>query len=438
MMSKRRKRFWDSRLLLLWPLVATETIAWTPARTRSRHSIFQLRVSQLEVNVGLLKEDSIAKADDGLEHRPPLNQRAPLATDLNPTQRSLGLDLPYSSALRALQAYHEDHGDLVIPRRYVVPIDADTYPPEWRGVYLARTVYNMRWWQRNVKQRPERVAQLNRLGFVWQRLQPEWNLVLEALITYSSLNGDVMVPFNFVVPENSDWPKATWKIPLGSCVHRMRLRHDFLRGPSAGSRRDQLDGLGFVWDVSEHKFRLFFTALRYYAKLETNGATGLLKVPNKFVVPKNDLRWPEELWGYPLGDKCVAVRQKQLYVKNNNERKAALESIGFPWNGNADLGWLRVVHAAAIYSRLHERNLDVPLLFMVPKPPSKEAMVDADGYENDWPWPEYLWGLPLGQRLKDIRVKGAYLKGPDAVMRRRQLDTLGFVWKPRRGRRRQD
>lgn len=51
---------------------------------------------------------------------------------------------------------------------------------------------------------------------------------------------------------------------------------------------------------------------------------------------------------------------------------------------------------------------------------------------------EYLWGFPLGQRLKDIRVKGAYLKGKNAEARRRQLDTLGFNWKPRRGRPKKD
>ena len=47
---------------------------------------------------------------------------------------------------------------------------------------------------------------------------------------------------------------------------------------------------------------------------------------------------------------------------------------------------------------------------------------------------EYLWGFPLGQRLKDIRVKGAYLRGESAEMRRKQLDALGFNWTPKRVR----
>jgi hypothetical protein len=49
---------------------------------------------------------------------------------------------------------------------------------------------------------------------------------------------------------------------------------------------------------------------------------------------------------------------------------------------------------------------------------------------------EPLWGFPLGQRLKDVRLKGAHLKSEKlANARRAQLDALGFVWQPKRGRR---
>ena len=62
-----------------------------------------------------------------------------------------------------------------------------------------------------MKNNPERVAELNKLGFIWERLQPEWNLVLEALISYLSLHGDLLVPTTFVVPHDSEhYPKATW------------------------------------------------------------------------------------------------------------------------------------------------------------------------------------------------------------------------------------
>jgi hypothetical protein len=351
----------------------------------------------------------------------------------NARRQTGNVHLSYNATMNALLAYHAQHGDLAMPRRYIVP-ELEVYPTTFHGLDLSSTVYNMKWWQDHVKQRPERVAALNKLGFVWQRLQPEWNTVLEALITYSSIYGHVVVPYKFVVPHSDhDWPMATWGIPLGNCVYRMRTRNDFLRGANAAARRDQLDGLGFVWDVQEYRFHKFYVALRIFAQLRSTGASGQLvrdripplQVPAHFVVPEAQ-DWPPELWGFPLGAKCTAVRQKGVYIKSKPERQIMLDELGFHWSGNADLGWLKVVHAAAIYSKLHHRQLDVPYHFSVP------ARLADDG--NDWHWPEYLWGLPLGQRLKDVRTKGAYLHGELGDKRRRQLDALGFNWKPRRGR----
>jgi len=92
------------------------------------------------------------------------------------------------------------------------------------------------------------------------------------------------------------------------------------------------------------------------------------------------------------------------------------------------LGWLDVVHALAIYSKLYNndnsgssrsssKGLCVPQNFIVPKQPA---------YACEWPWPEQLWGLPLGQRLRDIKSKGRYLKGQSATSRKAQLYALGY------------
>jgi len=349
--------------------------------------------------------------------------------------------LSYESALDALKAYHSIHNDVVLPRRFIVPTNNSSYPTEWHGVDLSSTVYNMEWWKTHIRQYPDRVAELNRLGFVWERLQPEWNLILGALITYSSINGDLLVPVNFVVPRGEDvWPKATWGISLGNCVYRMRIRNDFLKGPKGATRRSQLDGLGFVWDIGEYSFDKFLAALQHFATFSKKTyEDGPLKVPSTFQVPDKDPSWPRELWGYPLGAKCSAVRQKGLYVKGHPERQEQLSAIGFCWEGNASLGWHQVVHAAAIYSQMNNRNLNVPIAFRVPSPNvcNNDASVGVMGIDDAWPWPEHLWNFPLGQRLKDIRLKGAYLNGANAAKRRAQLDALGFEWNPKRGRRKQ-
>lgn len=270
------------------------------------------------------------------------------------------------------------------------------YPSKWHGIDIASTVYNMQWWQTHVKGRQERVAELNKLGFVWGRLQPEWNLVLEGLITYSMLHGDLLVPISFVIPRNSDdWPKETWGISLGRCVYRIRIRSDFLHDHrNAMSRIAQLDGLGFVWDVNEHLFRKFCYALECFNRLErprekdSGGRAVALRIPSTYVVPSGeDTGWPKELWGYPLGAKCTAVRQKELYVKGNPERMQTLEKLGFHRNGNTALGWLEVVHAAAIYSRMHDRDLNVPVAFVVPSPPDPKDELESAVDLEDWPWP---------------------------------------------------
>ena len=89
--------------------------------------------------------------------------------------------------------------------------------------------------------------------------------------------------------------------------------------------------------------------------------------------------------------------------------------------------------------QMNDNKLDVPTNFVVPAPPRRVAACSSGeqsdentdepcvvGSDDAWPWPEYLWGFPLGQRLRDIRVKGNYMKGKSSDARRRQLDALGF------------
>ncbi|CAJ1954562.1 unnamed protein product [Cylindrotheca closterium] len=350
-----------------------------------------------------------------------------------------GIEIPYAFTIQALKLYHENHGDLILPRRYVIP-ESDIYPSELHGVDLAGTVYHIKWWQRHVKQRPDRVTELNSLGFVWERLQPEWNLVLEGLLTYGTIYGNLLIPSKFVIPYETKWPKSTWGLALGNCVHRIRTRGEYMQGDNAWSRKEQLDSVGFIWCTREYKFEVFCRALRFYAQIEVKGSgyntVGIMKIPSSFVIPTGDAAWPKDLWGYRFGEKCTAVRQKQLYVKGHPERSKILSELGFHIAGNDNLRWLEVVHASAVYSQLHGKKLDVPLTFVVPAPPQRSVEDGVvTGSDEAWPWPEYLWGFPLGQRLKDIRLNGYYLKGKDAVERRSQLNALGFVWSPKRGRR---
>ena len=329
---------------------------------------------------------------------------------------SLAHHLPYTCTVRALRVFHALHGHLVLPYKYTVPEEAG-YPDEWVGYDLAGTVYDMNWWLGYVRNRPERVNELNALGFIWGRLQPKWNLVVEALVHYRMLHDNIDVPYRFVVPRDSgDWPPAVWSLPLGGIVARIRRRGDFIK--RSFKRRQQLDRMGFVWNNRENKFWEFYGALRHYLSLQ-NGqyAVAILEIPRNYCIPNNDNRWPSQFWGYPLGRRVNEVIHFQSYIKNNPEREELLKELGLRANQKTrDLQWFKVCHAAAIYLRLHpgDQALDVPISFSVPH------------HSDDWP--EQLWGMPLGLRLQSIRLKGTYLKGPDAANRKKQLDALGFVW----------
>ena len=134
----------------------------------------------------------------------------------------------YDSGLQVLKAFFNIHGHLVIPRSYEVPfskgrcvplskhdimlilvsiiIDLNhqlfetDFPEEWHGAKLARHIYSMQWWQKHIASNSTRVAQLNEIDFIWGRLQPQWNIFMEAMSHYYRLHGDAKVPVSFAIP----------------------------------------------------------------------------------------------------------------------------------------------------------------------------------------------------------------------------------------------
>ena len=57
---------------------------------------------------------------------------------------------------------------------------------------------------------------------------------------------------------------------------------------------------------------------------------GNLEVTRAFVVP-SEAPWPKEAWGVPLGIRVNQIRSQEHYVKDEPERRAELDEIGFRW-----------------------------------------------------------------------------------------------------------
>ena len=75
----------------------------------------------------------------------------------------------WQCVLQSLLAYQEEHGDLQVPKRFVVLSEAP-WPEEAWGMKLGYRVNNIRGSGIYVKHHPERHAELNVLGFRWNSL----------------------------------------------------------------------------------------------------------------------------------------------------------------------------------------------------------------------------------------------------------------------------
>jgi hypothetical protein len=123
-----------------------------------------------------------------------------------------------------------------------------------------------------VKHHPERRAELDALGFVWDDLERRWEEVRAALLAYQEVHGDLQVLRSFVVPSEAPWPEKAWGMQLGIRVSDIRRREDYVKDNP--ERRVELNALGFVWDDIERRWEEVRAALLAYQEVH-----GDLQVP---------------------------------------------------------------------------------------------------------------------------------------------------------------
>jgi hypothetical protein len=150
----------------------------------------------------------------------------------------------WQSVLQSLQAYQEVHGDLEVPRRFVVPSEAP-WPAEAWGMQLGQRVNNIRSYEIYVKHHPERRAELDALGFVWDEFERRWEEVHAALLAYQEVHGDLEVPRAFVVPSEAPWREEAWGMKLGKSGDGFRSKENYVKDHP--ERRVELDALSFRW-----------------------------------------------------------------------------------------------------------------------------------------------------------------------------------------------
>ena len=147
----------------------------------------------------------------------------------------------WENVKRALLKYKSLHGDLLVRRGFVIPENAH-WPKDLWGMNLGLTVYNIR----NQGAYSAYRAELEAMGFDFdsQSTAHGWENVKRALLAYKLLCRDLLVPFNFVIPENADWPKDLWGMKLGFTVNKIRNNGAY------STYRDELEQMDFPFDRS--------------------------------------------------------------------------------------------------------------------------------------------------------------------------------------------
>jgi hypothetical protein len=352
----------------------------------------------------------------------------------------------------AIRLYRATKGDLLIEQGWCVPSDAP-WPPPLHGRRLARVVYDLQFWQQHLAAYPERRAELEQLGFLWGRLQPEYNLVVEALMVYKELYGDLLVPSTFVVPDGDFISNAVTVIQEGGDVGNAR------RGESSGNREGRVTGArckiaAAAATTNKQRFESTGNRVGIDATVATATRTPQRKIKGVLATgtvtqktPTNP--WPRSCWRMRLGQRVASVRSRNDYLRSHPERWYQLDAMGFVWEAS-EVKWQTTLLALQHYCRIHHHAM-VPRSFVVPNgefdlvaPPGangtsalldesisltrtapmaannlfaatttagNSATGDVAGFGKSGPnmWPRSTWGLKLGVVVANIRTKRTFL-----------------------------
>ncbi|CAE8622684.1 unnamed protein product [Polarella glacialis] len=232
----------------------------------------------------------------------------------------------------------------------------------------------------------QQIEQLDSLGFVWDARLLAWDKGFEHLMAYQKENDHTSVPQSY----NSDTG-----FKLGSWAHNQRKnRKSQGGGKLEPDQIEQLDSMGFAWDVPRFLWNSDFEHLRAYRK-----ENGLTTVP--FAYMSHD--------GFKLGFWVSSQRQAckgRGGGKLEPDQIEQLDSLGFVWDARL-FAWDKGFEHLIAYQQEHD-HANVPRLY-----------TSDDGFK--------LGRWVYTQRTARKGQGGRKLE-PDKI---EQLDSMGFVWSPR-------
>ena len=129
------------------------------------------------------------------------------------------LEQDWQENYQLLKQYLEDHGDTNVPKRHS---------------NLGKWVGNQRTAKKKEMLSKDRIQLLDKIGFVWDQFEQDWQGNYQLLMQYSKDVGDTKVPKRHPI--------------LGRWVMRQRIERK--QNKLSEERIRLLDQLGFIWDAS--------------------------------------------------------------------------------------------------------------------------------------------------------------------------------------------
>ena len=235
------------------------------------------------------------------------------------------LHIEWEEYYQAAVQYREEHGDLLIPQRYV------TEDGKCLGRWLAtqRRIHN----SGGSTLTGEQALRLEELGIVWDDLrQFSWESCFAKAEAYYQMHGNLKVPQDYVTEDGCR---------LGQWLSNLRTRYRELRDEDkTGATLEQiqrLESIGMEWNTHETRWDMYFAAAeRYYRE------HGDLLVSRGYQTED----------GLKLGvwiSNQLSKRKRLVRGRLTDNQEQRLSCIGMVWDSVQDEQWMRYYTAAKTY-----------------------------------------------------------------------------------------
>ena len=272
----------------------------------------------------------------------------------------------WEDSFQELEAYKAEHRTTLVPHNHTTEV----------GFNLGKWVDNQRSGKKAGRLNQERIDRLDQFGFVWDVLEQGWDDAFQELQAYIAEHGTILVRRNHATEAG---------LKLGHWVHWQRSAKR--KGKLSQERIDQLERLGFAWEVRAQGKGWDYAFKELQAYIAEHG-TAL--VPTRHTTET----------GFNLGIWVQYQRGVKRKGRLSQERIDRLEKLGFVWEV-LEQGWNDAFRELQAYKTEHGTTL-------VPRSHTTEA------------------GLKLGHWVSGQRR--AKRTGRLSQERIDGLEKLGFVW----------